>query len=162
MDTTDQKILRILQGDGRCSNAEIARRLDKAPSAILERVRKLEKRGVLTGYEARINPEALDLALLAFLFVKATDGPCDTETGHHLAKIPEVLEVHQIAGDDCFLLKVRAASTTDLHRILKEEIGGLGTVRSIRSTIVLETLKESTALPMAAQPHEHNTRKTAA
>jgi len=69
IDDIDGKILSILQSDARTSNAEIARRLAMAPSAILERIRKLETRGLIEGYEARLNPKALDMGLLAFIYV---------------------------------------------------------------------------------------------
>ena len=150
MDDTDLSILTCLQENARCTNADIARCVDMAPSGVLERIRKLERKGILRGYEAHIDPEAVGLGLLAFLFVRAAGGPSDSGTAEELAKIPEVLEVHHIAGEDCFLLKVRSESPGDLRRILTREIGGLGTVESTRSTIVLETVKETSALPLPA------------
>ena len=84
-DDTDAKILTMLQDDARISNAEIARRLGMAPSAVLERVRKLEARGAILGYEARINPRAVNAGLLAFIFVR-TESICgDLEVGQALA-----------------------------------------------------------------------------
>ena len=73
IDEIDRQILTILQQNARTSNAEIARQVDMAPSAVLERIRRLEARGVIQGYEARINPEALGLGLLAFVFVRSND-----------------------------------------------------------------------------------------
>ena len=148
MDQTDHTILSCLQENARCTNAEIARCVDMAPSAVLERIRKLERNGILTGYEAHLDPEAIGLGMLAFLFVRAAGGPSDSGTAEKLAEIPEVLEVHHIAGEDCFLLKVRTDSPRGLRRILTEKIGGLGTVVSTRTTIVLETVKESFVLPL--------------
>ena len=108
IDETDRQILSILQQNARTSNAEIARQVAMAPSAVLERIRRLETRGVIQGYEARINPEALGLDVLAFVFVRSTDFDGEAKTAELLADIPEVQEVHHIAGEDCFLLKVRA------------------------------------------------------
>jgi Lrp/AsnC family transcriptional regulator, leucine-responsive regulatory protein len=148
IDETDRQILSILQQNARTSNAEIARQVDMAPSAVLERIRRLEARGVIQGYEARINPEALGLNLLAFVFVRSTDFDGEARTAELLAGIPEVLEAHHIAGEDCFLLKVRAPDARTLGRLLRERIGATGTVQSTRTTIVLETVREESRLPL--------------
>lgn len=150
IDETDRQILNILQQNARTSNAEIARQVDMAPSAVLERIRRLEARGVIQGYEARINPEALGLSLLAFIFVRSTDFDGEARVAELLAGIPEVLEVHHIAGEDCFLLKVRAPDARTLGRLLRERIGATGTVQSTRTTIVLETVREGSRLPLEA------------
>ncbi|HEX5831028.1 MAG TPA: Lrp/AsnC family transcriptional regulator [Gemmatimonadaceae bacterium] len=153
MDTTDRSILELLQDDARLSNAEIARRVGMAPSATLERIRKLEERGVIGGYTAIVRPEAVGLGLLAFVFVRADDGPDEGAhpglTERRLAEIPEVQEVHHVAGEDCFLVKVRSADTASLGRLLRDTIGRIPTIRSTRTTIVLGTAKESTRLPLA-------------
>jgi Lrp/AsnC family leucine-responsive transcriptional regulator len=148
IDEVDRQILSILQQNARTSNAEIARQVSMAPSAVLERIRRLESRGVIQGYEARINPEALGLNVLAFVFVRSTDFDGEAKTVEVLADIPEVLEAHHIAGEDCFLLKVRAKDAKSLGRMLRERIGGTGTVHSTRTTIVLETVRESGRLPL--------------
>jgi Lrp/AsnC family leucine-responsive transcriptional regulator len=150
MDTIDRRIVEILQRNARTSHAEIARQVELAPSAVLERVRKLESRGVLLDYPARVDPRALGLDLLAFVFVRADERPSDGSTGAGLARIPEALEVHHVAGEDCYLVKVRAASPEALGRLLREKFGAIPTVRSTRTTIVLGTLKESTELPLPA------------
>jgi Lrp/AsnC family leucine-responsive transcriptional regulator len=148
IDTTDRQILNILQQNARTPNAEVARQLDMAPSAIFERIRKLEDRGVLTGYEAQVNPRAVGLNLVAFIFVRAEDRVGGTATGLRLAEIPEVLEVHHIAGEDCYLVKARTADTEALGLLLRDRIGAIPTVRSTRTTIVLGTVKESARLPL--------------
>lgn len=148
IDSVDRQILSILQSDARISNAEMARRLDLAPSGVLERVRKLEARGVIEGYEVRIAPAAVDQELLAFVFVRVDEQPGERATAEQLAAIPEVLEVHHVAGEDCYLLKVRAAGTDSLGRLLQERFGAIPTVRSTRSTIVLSTIKETLDLPL--------------
>jgi Lrp/AsnC family transcriptional regulator, leucine-responsive regulatory protein len=148
IDETDRQILSILQQNARTSNAEIARQVDMAPSAVLERIRRLEARGVIQGYEARINPEALGLNLLAFVFVRSTDFDGEAKTAELLAGIPEVLEAHHIAGEDCFLLKVRSPDARTLGRLLRERIGSTGSVQSTRTTIVLETVREESRLPL--------------
>lgn len=148
-DDIDAKILAILQDDARVSNAEIARRLSMAPSAILERIRKLEARGAILSYEARLNPRTLNARFLAFIFVRTESVSDDSHVGAALAALPEAQEVHNVAGEDCFLVKARVADPEALSRLLHERIGKIPSVRSTRSTIVLETLKESTRLPLA-------------
>ena len=148
IDETDRQILSILQQNARTSNAEIARQVAMAPSAVLERIRRLEARGVIQGYEARINPEALGLNLLAFVFVRSTDFDGEAKTAELLAGIPEVLEAHHIAGEDCFLLKVRSPDAKTLGRLLRERIGATGSIQSTRTTIVLETVREESRLPL--------------
>jgi Lrp/AsnC family transcriptional regulator, leucine-responsive regulatory protein len=148
MDSTDRKILNILQSDARTPNAELARQVGMAPSAVLERVRKLEDRGVIRGYEARLDPKVLDLGLLAFVQVRTSERVGHPETSLRLKEIPEVQEVHHVAGEDCFLIKVRVANTDALQALLRDRIGAIPTVRSTNTTIVLQTVKESATLPV--------------
>jgi Lrp/AsnC family leucine-responsive transcriptional regulator len=154
-DEIDLKILELLQEDARIANAEIARRVGMAPSAILERIRKLEARGVLAGYAARIDPHALGLGLLAFVFVRAEGRVWESTAAERLAGIPGVQEVHHIAGEDCYLVKVRAADTEDLGRLLRERFAAVANVRSTRTTVVLATVKESARLPLPAEEADH-------
>ena len=150
IDETDAKILTIVQENARTSNAEIARMIGMAPSAIFERVRKLEAKGIIRGYETRLDPTSVDAGLCAFIFVRANERVGSLETGARLAAIPEALEVHQVAGEDCYLLKVRVANTEALGRLLRERLGCLASVISTRSTIVLSTLKETAQLSLGA------------
>ena len=150
IDATDREILKILQQNARISNAEIARQVGMAPSAILERIRKLEGRGVIKGYEVRIDPAALGLNLLAYIMVRTKDFGGDLRTGEALAEIEEVQEVHHIAGEDCFLVKARVRDARTLGRLLRERFAGGDGISSTRTTIVLETLHETTRLPIDA------------
>jgi Lrp/AsnC family leucine-responsive transcriptional regulator len=157
---TDTLIVTILQENARTSNAEIARQVGLAPSAVFERIRKLEEKGVLRGFHADVDPHAAGLPLLAFVFVRSNERAGGVTTAEKLARIPEVLEVHHIAGEDCFLAKLRAADTETLGRLLRERIGSIPTVTSTRTTIVLETVKESTivSLEAAEEPAEEAKR----
>jgi Lrp/AsnC family leucine-responsive transcriptional regulator len=154
IDDIDRKMLMILQQDARASSAEIARQVGLAPSAIHERLRKLEARGVIERYEARLCAEALGLGLVAFVFVRADERVGQALIGEQLAEIPEVQEVHHVAGEDCYLLKVRVADTRALGQLLRERFGAIGSVQSTRSTIVLSTLKETSQLPVPSTPAE--------
>ena len=148
IDDIDRQILNILQQNARTSNADIARQVGMAPSAVLERIRKLEQRGVIQGYEARIDPGALGLGLLAFVAVRSEEKVGEERTGELLAQFPEVQEAHHITGEDCYLLKVRVKDAKTLGRFLRESLGAVGSVRSTRTTVALETLRESAQLPL--------------
>lgn len=146
MDEIDLHILSSLQANARTTNAEMARELDMAASAVFERVRKLETRGVITGYEARVAPKAVGLKLAAFIFVRAEERPFTGKTGEALAAIPHVQEVHNLAGEDCYLVKLRVRDTDDLTRVLREHVSAIPSITSTRTTIVLETVKETGVL----------------
>lgn len=156
IDGLDSQILRILQHNARTSNAEIARQVGLAPSAVFERIRKLEERGVLGGYSARVEPKAAELGLLAFIFVRSDDSAGEDTAAEALAKIPEVQEVHHVAGEDCFLVKVRTRDTESLGTLLKE-FKALPSVRATRTTIVLDTIKETATLPLGGDGHAPGT-----
>jgi Lrp/AsnC family leucine-responsive transcriptional regulator len=146
IDDIDKQILSIVQNDGRISNAEIARQVNLAASAVLERIRKLEERGVIKGYSASVDPRTVGFGLTAFVSVRTSD--CGDGTDELLAQIPEVLEVHDVAGEDSYLLKVRASSPEDLAVLLREKLRSIPTVVTTRTTVVLQTVKETSALPL--------------
>jgi Lrp/AsnC family transcriptional regulator, leucine-responsive regulatory protein len=148
IDEMDRRILSLLQQDARLPNAEIARRVGMAPSATLERLRKLEERGVIQGYEVRVDPRKLGLRVTAFIHIKAQDKQGELDTGERLKQHPNVLEVHHIAGEDCYLVKVRATDTEELGRMLRNDFSMMPSVRSTKTTIVLGTLKESARNPI--------------
>ena len=156
LDAIDLRILDLLQDNARVSQAEIARIVGLAPSAVLERLRKLEGRGVIRGYAAHLDPKALDQRLLAFVALRTTDRPGEARVAQALVAVPEVLEIHHVAGDDCLLLKVRARDPEHLSQILRDRLGMVEGVRSTRTTIVLESIKETTKLPiaLAVEPDE--------
>jgi Lrp/AsnC family transcriptional regulator, leucine-responsive regulatory protein len=154
IDAIDREILKILQRDARTSNADIARSIGLAASATLERIRKLQESGVVRGFHAAIDPKAVGLGLLAFVMVR-TDGTEDCRaTAENLGSIPEALEVHNVAGDDCYILKVRAADPEDLGLLLRERIRRIPAVTGTRTTIVLETTKDGSALPLDRAANE--------
>ena len=149
IDPIDLRILEILQNNARETQAEIARTVALAPSAVLERIRKLEARGVIRGYSARIDPRALELSTVAFVAVRGDDMAGTDNIATALAACPEVLEVHHVAGEDCYLVKVRAKDPEHLGHLLRMRFARIPGVRSTRTTIVLETVKETSHLPIA-------------
>ncbi|MBX3289222.1 MAG: Lrp/AsnC family transcriptional regulator [Acidobacteria bacterium] len=157
IDKIDKQILYILQSNARISNAEIARQVGLAPSAILERMRKLSENGVIKNYETRIEPKEIGLGLLAFVFVRTTD--CLEITERELAKLPEVLEIHDVAGDDSYLLKVRTKDPDDLARLLREELRAIPNVIGTRTTVVLQTIKETSALAIDIEEPKKKRKK---
>jgi Lrp/AsnC family transcriptional regulator, leucine-responsive regulatory protein len=148
IDETDLHILKILQSNARETQADVARAVGLAPSAVLERLRKLESRGVIRGYFADVDPRAIDRRMLAFVAVRSEDAPGDDNVARELARCPDILEVHHVAGDDCYLVKVRARDAEHLGTLLRSKIGRIAGVRSTRTTIVLETVKETHRLPL--------------
>jgi len=143
MNDIDKKILKILQNNARTTNVEIARQINMAPSAVLERIRRLEKKNIIQKYGAVINPHEINRNLLAFVLVKANGPIVDNKTAKELAKVEEIQEVHMVAGEDCFLVKVRAENTEELSSLLRNKIAKIKSISSTSTTIVLETVKES-------------------
>lgn len=151
IDEIDRQILALLQANARMSQTEVARVVGMAPSAVLERIRKLEARGVITGYAALIDPHVVDQKMLAFVAVRTSAiGEEERAVATRLAAIPEVLEVHHVAGDDCLLLKIRARDAEHIGVLLRNQVAAVPGVRSTRTTIVLGSMKESPRLPIAA------------
>lgn len=146
IDEIDLSILNKLQENARETQAEIARVVGLAPSAVLERIRKLEARRVIRGYAAQLDPDALGQGMLAFVAVRSVEGPSDDGVAQQLGALPEALEVHHVAGDDCYLVKVRTRSSEHLGALLRTQISKIPGVRSTRTTIVLETTKETSRL----------------
>lgn len=142
LDATDLKIMRLMQDNARINNADIARELGMAPSGILERVKKLENKQVILAYHAKINPVAVGQKLLSYMFIKTVDIIGDETVGRQLAEIPEVLEVHDIAGEDGYLIKVRTSDNEGLVELMRKHLSKIGGITSTRTTIVLQTIKE--------------------
>jgi Lrp/AsnC family leucine-responsive transcriptional regulator len=142
LDTIDLQILQLMQENARISNVDMAKKLEMAPSAVLERVKKLEQKKIIQHYTTGINPAAVGQKLLAFIFIRTADGFGSSVTGVELAKIPQVQEVHNVAGEDCYLVKVRTADSAELMSLMRTEFARITTIQSTKTTIVLETVKE--------------------
>jgi len=149
LDDTDLQILNLLQANAREAQVDIAKAVGLAPSAVQERIKKLEARGALRGYIADVDPKVLGLGLLAFVAVRTDEASAENRIAELLCTHPEVLEVHHVAGDDCYLIKVRARDAEHLGQMLRTRFARIPGVRSTRTTIVLETVKETSRLPIA-------------
>jgi Lrp/AsnC family transcriptional regulator, leucine-responsive regulatory protein len=126
VDRTDWALLGELQRDGRASFAELARAVSMSPSAVTERVRRLEETGVIAGYRAVIDPLRVGLDVMAFVRLRYPTG--NYRPFHALLdSTPEIVEAHHVTGEDCFVLKVLARSMRHLEEITGR-IAGLGSV----------------------------------
>jgi len=159
IDEIDGSILAILQYNARTSQAELAKAVGLAPSAVLERLRKLESKGIIKDYVALIDPHVVDRGPAGFVAVRTSEHGPDMPSAIELGRIPEVLEVHHVAGDDCYLLKVRTRDAEHLGQLLRQQIASTPSVISTRTTIVLETVKED---PRIAIPKDKMLRDDAA
>lgn len=118
IDLMDAKIIEILQADARTTLAEIGRRIHMSQPAVAERVKRMETAGVIAGYHARINPAALGYGITAFIRVSKRSHETPVEVV--AAQVPEIVECHSITGDDCSIVKVVAASVTELEKVIVE------------------------------------------
>ncbi len=148
MDALDRKALPLLMKNGRITWSELGLALGLSAPAAADRARKLEEHGVIKGYTAILDAEALGYSLTAFVFVTLGDQRKRSSFHAGVKKLDQIVECHHVAGDDDFLLKVRCKGTRDLDRLLVEELKGkMGIARS-RTTVVLDTAKETTAVPI--------------
>ena len=126
LDRTDGRLLEELQRDGRASYADLARVVAMSPSAVGERVRRLEEAGVIAGYRAMVAPDRVGLQVMAFIRLRYPTG--NYRPFHALLdSTPEVVEAHHVTGEDCFVLKVMARSMRHLEEVAGR-VSGLGAV----------------------------------
>jgi Lrp/AsnC family leucine-responsive transcriptional regulator len=131
LDDTDRRIVAALQRDGRLTTAELGREVSLSASATADRVRRLTDTGVITGYSAVVDPEALGYAVSAFVRLAYPSG--NYKPFHDLVDVtPEVVEAHHVTGDDCFVVRVVSRSMRDLERIT----GRLATLGGITTSVV--------------------------
>lgn len=148
IDEIDKTLLDLLQQNAKLSNADLAQAVGLTISSVHERVKKLEQRGIITGYVATVDASKLGKPLLAFFrLTLGPNLPDGTDAAMSTLKTlcisePDILECHQVAGEDCLMLKIRCTGTQDLPRILSKVRNSVESSRSVTS-IVLSTLKES-------------------
>jgi len=150
MDALDLKILAVLQRKGRTSNAELAEKVNLSASACHRRVQRLEEEGIIKDYVAMLNPRAVNRP--STIFVEITlSGQADElldRFEREVARIPDVLECHLMAGTADYLLKVVAADTDDFARIHRQYLSRLPGVSQMQSSFALRTVFKTTALPL--------------
>lgn len=150
LDKIDRRILDLLQRNGRLSMTELAEQVGLSPTPCTERVRRLERDGVITGYHARVSPAAVGRSMLVFVELKmaAKSDKVFDQVKRQIAGVPEVLDCHLVAGDFDYLVKARIAEMSQYRRLLGNILLKLPGATESRSYIVMEELKETLYLPV--------------
>lgn len=150
LDRIDRKILHILQRDGRISNIELSRSISLSPTPCLERVRRLEREGYITGYVALADPVKLNANLSAFIQVLLTS----TTTGdlqsfnQQMLDLEEVESCHMVAGGFDYLIKIRCADMGHYQKFLGEKLASIPLISQTHTYVVIESVKSQTAIPV--------------
>jgi len=151
IDDLDKKAIVFLLRHGRGTWAELGRLLKLSAPAAADRVRKLEQKGLIRGYSAVVDAEALGYPLLAFVLVTLGTQRKRLAFLKGIQQMKEIIECYHVAGDGDYLLKVRCRNTADLDRILVRELKDRLRVAHTRTTIVLSVSKETMAVPLGEQ-----------
>jgi Lrp/AsnC family leucine-responsive transcriptional regulator len=151
MDNIDRAILQILQKKARIPNVDVARKVGMAPSAVLGRIKKLEDRGIIDGYEVRLNPDHFNQSMVAFIQIKLNNVTIIKNTCKALADIKQIQEIHHLAGEDCIMIKLRTSEPRELEKILREKINIIENILSTKTFIALATYKESAQIVIPEQ-----------
>jgi Lrp/AsnC family leucine-responsive transcriptional regulator len=144
MDALDYRILDMLQRDGRATQLELSRAVGLSQPAVAERIRKLEERGVIMGYAARVDAGKLGKDITAFIGVNIEHPKYFEGFSKKVMAMPEVLEAHRVAGQDSYILKVKTQNTKTLDQLLVETLRTISGVTRTHTTIVLTSIKEET------------------
>ncbi len=150
IDATDARILSVLQRRGRISNADLSEAVNLSASACHRRVQRLEETGIIAGYVALLDPKRLGRQAIVFVEITLqgqTEEILDAFE-REVARIPDVLECHLMAGTADYLLKVVAADTEDFARIHRRSLARLPGVAQMHSSFALRTIRQTTALPV--------------
>jgi len=149
-DRIDRNILRILQQEGRISYTELSDRVGLSTTPCMERVKRLEKDGIIEGYYARIRPEALDYHMLVFVEISLSYQSPDAFGLFNQAvkQLPYIQECHLVSGDSDYLLKARISDMSQYRELLGEMLLTLPGVKNSKSYIVMEEVKETQELPV--------------
>ncbi|MXQ08440.1 winged helix-turn-helix transcriptional regulator [Alphaproteobacteria bacterium GH1-50] len=150
LDATDARILQVLQRNGRISNADLSERVNMSASACHRRVQRLEEAGYITGYVALLDPKKLHRQATVFVEITLQGQSEDILDAfeREVARIPDVLECHLMAGAADYLLKVVAEDTEDFARIHRRSLARLPGVAQMQSSFALRTVRQTTALPV--------------
>ena len=151
LDRIDRRILTLLQDDGRMAMKDLAEQVGLSITPCIERVKRMERDGVITGYYARVDPAQLGAALLVFVEITLDhkNGNMFEKFRREVMKVPEVLECHLVSGEFDYLIKARIGEMADYRKILGNVLLQLpGAVQS-KSYVVMEEVKETLAIPIA-------------
>ena len=150
LDSTDFKILKILQENGRITNIQLSMDIGLSPAPTLERVRKLEAQGYINSYHAMVNEELLGLKIKTFIQVSINYQKTDAikNLSKQIMKIDEVVECHHISGSADFLLKVIVPDIKSYERLILDKISKILEISHLQTMMILSTTKYSHALPL--------------
>src|SRR5450830_1764888 len=150
LDKLDRHILRILQQDGRVSMKELGEQVGLSITPCIERVKRMERDGVITGYFARINPAAMGATLLVFVEITLNlkSGDMFEQFRREVLRIPEVQECHLVSGDFDYLIKARIRGMTEYRKLLGDILLQLPGAAQSKSYVVMEEIKETLALSL--------------
>jgi Lrp/AsnC family leucine-responsive transcriptional regulator len=154
LDRIDRRILTLLQADGRMAMKDLAEQVGLSITPCIDRVKRMERDGVITGYYARVDPAQLGAALLVFVEITLDhkNGNMFEQFRREVMKVPEVLECHLVSGEFDYLIKARIGEMADYRKILGNVLLQLpGAVQS-KSYVVMEEVKETLAIPIAERP----------
>jgi Lrp/AsnC family transcriptional regulator, leucine-responsive regulatory protein len=148
LDPIDRRILHLLQREGRISNAELAERIALSPAACHRRVRRLEAEGVIRDYVALLDARKLGKPTIVFVEIRLSGQSDETLDAFEraVARIPDVLECHLMAGEADYLLKIAVEDTEDFARIHRQHLARLPGVAQMQSAFSLRTVVRTTAL----------------
>src|SRR5689334_24155159 len=155
MDGIDFKILELLMSEGRMTWAELGSQLGLSAPAAADRVRQLESHGVIKQFAALVDPASLGYGLAAFIAVNLDRPQHRAGFLERIQELPEVQECHHVAGDDDYWLKVRCLNTRHLDWLLSDQLKAIAGVIRTRTTIVLSTPKETSAVPLPQTSEYH-------
>lgn len=150
LDRIDRKILTILQQNARITNKELASQLGLSPPPTLERVKKLESLGFITGYAAQVDPSKIELGTVMIVSVSLHHHSQAAIEDFYRAieELEEVLECYHVTGDDDFMLKVVCKDIAEYELFVREKLAQLNSLGKIKSSVVLSTLKNATRYPI--------------
>ena len=150
LDEKDVQILSLLQSDGRITNADLAKKVALSPPSVLQRVRALEKAGLIRGYVALLDPERLGLRLTALVMVRLSlhqERPIE-QFRKSVQDIPEILECYHVSGEFDFLLKVVVKDIRAYEQLIREKITKIKGLGQINTSFVMGIPKQTTAIPL--------------
>lgn len=150
LDSTDYRILKVLQEQGKISNLNLSKEIGLSPAPTLERVKKLEQNGIIKSYHAQLNQRELGLHLQALIQVTLVRQVQDA-AAKFLAKaekVPEVVEIYQVTGAFDYQLTVHAKDIADFERLIREQLAEIEEIGSMQTMVVLNKIKDSKVLPL--------------
>lgn len=150
LDSTDRKILDILQFNAKITNAQLAQEIGLSPAPTLERVKKLENAGVIKSYHAKLDSEVVGLGVNTFVMVslKGHNKENIEKFIQSIEKIEEIIECHHVTGSSDFILKIISEDISSYQKLMLERVSNIDVVDNMQSMVILSTFKDSKVLPL--------------